>query len=449
MANGEFTPKWQGYVVTGIVDRAKLQSDIDACFAGGEMAGLIVEPARIFSAAGGVRKRVEVWNANRTKVKVDSECKSPDVGNTEAYVRNYVGTPDVLRVAGGYQVGLRHNGDSTIIVRANPSGGELGAPTEEIPLFPGESSVIGASFMDGGINCDNVLRSINGVSGPTLHIYSDSGVTIGNHTALNRIVIAVKGEGLNFCPDVSPAEQVPCPPSTGVNCGPAAGVATACPGAPDSKAGFLSTTATGGGSTPPATTTPTSNAGDTVSYQRLYGTCQFERTQAGWVQKVNNAAFNAHCVSPTSSGYIGQVRTLTAAPDSVPIPGYVRNPLFNNGSTYWQLPAVATITSAEASTLFGRLPYIEFTGTLKQPLITIPAGRYRLQMQYSLTAIMSYKIHSPRDGITLLESDVDPQLEFRLLTEFFDTPADDITIEFTSSAGAKITDIALIPWQVV
>jgi hypothetical protein len=70
-------------------------------------------------------------------------------------------------------------------------------------------------------------------------------------------------------------------------------------------------------------------------------------------------------------------------------------------------------------------------------------------MQYSLTAIMSYKIHSPRDGITLLESDVDPQLEFRLLTEFFDTPADDITIEFTSSAGAKITDIALIPWQVV
>jgi hypothetical protein len=95
--------------------------------------------------------------------------------------------------------------------------------------------------MDGGINCDNVLRSINGVSGPTLHIYSDSGVTIGNHTALNRIVIAVKGEGLNFCPDVSPAEQVPCPPTTGVNCGPAAGVATACPGAPDSKAGFLST----------------------------------------------------------------------------------------------------------------------------------------------------------------------------------------------------------------
>lgn len=441
----DFTPKWQGYIVTGVVDTARLRADLDACFAGGEISGLVVEPGRIFSAAGGVRKRVEVWNANRTKLKADSECQQPDTGSSEPYVQNYAGNPDVLRIAGGYQVGIRHNGDQSIIVRANPGGGELGAPQGEIPLYPGEDIIVGSSFLDGGRDCGTVLRTINGVPGPTLQIYSDSGVLIGNHPELNRIVISVNGEGLNFCPDVSVPEQVECLGSTGQNCGPAGGVVVNCPGEPDSKSGFKTT---GSGSSGTSTNpTPTVGSSQSTSYQQLYGTCQFERTQDGWVQKVNNANFNAHCVPPTTSGYVGQQRTITAVPDNIVSPGYIRNQLFNDGDDHWQLPVGSILVSAENSAKFGNLPYVEFTGVVSQPLVTVPAGRYRLQFEFEVTSHMNIKVFSPRDGITLYEGGLDPQSNIHAFTEFFETPADDITVEFASTSVARITEISLVPWQ--
>jgi len=438
------TPKWQGYLVTGTVDKQRLIADLDACFAGGEINGIVIEPARIFSATGSTRKKVQVWNANRTHVTRDVSCVQPEYQNTDAWVLQWQGDPDVFRIAGGYQADVRHSSETTVVISSTVGGGEFGAPTEEIPLFADEQ-VVSGSYLDGGASCDEVLRSINGVGGPVLRIYSTLGALIGNHPELNRVVINVGGEGINFCPDIVDPEQVECLPPLDGSCGPISGTVV-CPGEPDVKAGFKDTfsssTGSPGGFRPATPTTVQSS----LSNSQLYGNCQYRRDESGWVLVVDGAHKNAQCNPPGSQGYLGQVRTVLASAIELEVPWMIRNPYFNEGDKYWVMPS-GIIIDADHSTLFERLPYAQFTGKLSQPLLPLPNGRYRVQFQYECDAELKYSIYSPRLGAAVYQSSVFPDTDPNVLGDYFDLTADAITVEFETTGVARVTEVGIIPWR--
>lgn len=434
--------KWRGYVTIGFTDPAKLASEIDACFEQQEFAALEVEPARIFNAAGSARRPVEVWNKNRSHVQADNECKDYQYQNEAAYVRNYAGEPDEVRLSGGYQSQVIGQSISNVLVRSVLGGGELGAPVDEIPLFVGEMPPPGATYLDGGLSCDKVLQAINGVSVPHFTFASDSGVIVKAHSSLNRVVIDVNGDGLTYCPGEVANQTVDCLPASKDYCGPAAGTITQCPGAPDDKGGYLDTVDQNSG------LVQIQVGGGSIDLNAIYGTCDYIKEPEGWRLTAANPAFNARCTPPLIGGYLGQTITMRSISQAAEQPWFVRNGSFSSDSQHW-LATAESSQRATSSTIFDGVPYMQLVnGELKQPLIPIDNRLLRVQALYTSTAAVTVTVVNDRTGLSLLVYTVpSSSTEAVMLSDFFTGMLTDVTLKFSTAGNLKITEIGLIPWQ--
>ena len=370
-------PKWRGYLTVGVLKREALDQGLASCFDGPSLPPLEVEPGRIFVVSGFGRKSLEVWNESRTRVQLDRECHPIEYANEPLSYQQLANLQnEPVRIAGGYQLLVAQSFEgSQLTFQTEFGGGELGIPPSELPL-PGELLPPDRDYLDGGLDCNKVLRSVNGAGGPALRITGDLGVLVEDHPYLSRIVVAVNGEALTTCPDFPVAEPVECVPPRSDYCGEASGDPANCPpGPPNTRAGYFTDQVF---PTPPAIATGSNEIVRQESFGiKPAGTCRYRREQQQWVLLVSTLSDNYECPQPAFIGYEGQevlVRGRVLPADPITI---IRNPYFASSLTHWS-GGPGRVTG---QTTFGGLPYAVITAghRLEQSAIPLLAGSYVLQ----------------------------------------------------------------------
>lgn len=380
MAQSSTSPKWRGYLTTGVLDDPTLQVSLRSCFAEENLPALEVEPGRVFVLTGYGAKTIEVWTQQRTRVRLSDDCLAiPFQSQTSTYVQlaEYSDVP--VRFAGGYQILVYQSFDGdALTIQSELDGGELGAPTEEIPL-PGETQVEYRDYLDGGLACNRVLRTINGVAGPSIELRGELGVLIESHPGLSRVVVDVNGEAMTVCPGFPAPEPVACVPNPNETCGEINGELKNCPpGDPDLRGGY-------DGRIIEATITPSiydprvqvvANAGQVG--RRVSGGCRYKRQNGQWVLMSSNLGVNYDCGTPTYNGHEGQEVIMPGRPVIGDPMTHVRNPYFLDSLRYWLVSD--GVLGSQAGPVID-LPYVSLQagGRLEQAAVPLGSAAYIFQ----------------------------------------------------------------------
>ena len=201
-------PFWSGYLVTGDM------SSVAARLSDGEsitrLAGnSIVEPALVENLSNSIVNSFELANSDRTRVTSPTDC--PPVEWDFPTGLGIDGKPVVyesarciqgdVKLKAGYNTRIAVNQGANSIVLSPAVGAGEGNPCDEISLFPGETPPVDAEndLFEGGLLCNEVIRSINGVQGPNVRITGGQGVSVTPDLENNCINIDVNFLGLDLC----------------------------------------------------------------------------------------------------------------------------------------------------------------------------------------------------------------------------------------------------------
>ncbi len=170
--------RWSGFVVTGSMD---------------ELAGLLtngttltavpglwqIEPARVQSLARSYLRSVSLANAARLHATPQVGCSlsSSEAANQPA-IANTLCMAGNLGWKEGFNCTIRQdNNNNAIIIGAGVGIGD-GVPCAEIPLYDGEHPPADSPFLSGGPACNEVIKSINGISGTDINFVAGPGFRI-------------------------------------------------------------------------------------------------------------------------------------------------------------------------------------------------------------------------------------------------------------------------------
>lgn len=374
------TPKWRGYLTIGSLTREAVDRGLASCFENNSLPPLEVEPGRIFVLAGYGRKTLEVWSESRTRVRLDADCVPIEYASVAQYIQLATLSADAVRFAGGHQtlVSQSFNGEG-LVFQSDVGGGELGPPATELP-FPGEVAPPDRDFLDGGLRCNAVVRTVNGAAGPNLRITGGLGVLVEDHANLSRVVVDINGESLSVCPSLPVADAVDCVSDRSAYCGNADGSPSNCPpGPPDQRGGYDGATTT---QPPPAA----ASGGETAYFEpggvRLPGSCRFRRALNEWRLLRSDLSTNYECHTPNFAGYEGQEVVMPGQPIAADPTTIVRNAYFLADRQWWA--TTNTVVHAAGGPLAG-LPYalVAADSYLDQAAIPVAAGTYSLQFALS------------------------------------------------------------------
>lgn len=189
-------PLISGYLVTGNL------LDLDAFLSiDGSVSGqATIEPALVQSLAGAYVQSIVLANADRTRVTAPDDCP-PQVWPYDTgviFVQPGCLTGDVVFVP-GYNLDLRQDDQTNTITLAPGVGAGAGQPCDEVKLFPGEIPPTDSNLLEGGPQCGEVLRTINGVGGRLFRLEAGPGVTITPIPETSTIHIAIDMHGLVVC----------------------------------------------------------------------------------------------------------------------------------------------------------------------------------------------------------------------------------------------------------
>lgn len=461
MADEGFSPQTTGNaMIEGTLTLGDISLLLDTdqsladCIGNAELPDITVEPARIMLATGLSIKRWSVYNERRTRLSTDAECRGITYDTSiPAYVQNYSGLPDNIRLAGGYQTTVVQNpvsGDLT--VTSIIGGGDLGTPPGELPMFVGEAPPPDRTYLDGGLACHEVLRSINGVPGPNLQINADIGVLIGNDPLTNRVIINVNGEGISSCPQFESPEQVECLAPRSNDCGLAPGADVVCPGEPDNRDGYK-VIVVGGSTTTASPNLPPTIDTRAVTYDSIpsTGVCTFRRLSGVWVQQSEEAVPTwCECLAPTFYGYENQVVRVTAQPIKADPITKLRNAYFIDTPAlrFWTVTSGSLVTEDEERDP-EELPYISLNsgGKLTQNHLPMTAGSYRVQLTLDAeeSTTIRIRISSATSGYGFyLDEQIIPSGRTEYQSESFNLPNGQIQFELTAAGNIFVFAPSLV-----
>lgn len=195
-------PRWTATVVTGSMrEMGTLLNDGDTLYAD---PGLWqIEPARVQSLKKSYLRAVTLANAARLHAAPVEGCslsssyadKGPAI--PAAYCMN-----GNLKFKEGFNCTIRqNNNNNAIIIGAGVGVGE-GAPCEEIPLYEDELPPDDGKFLSGGPACNEVIKSINGVTGDNVTILAGRGFRIQTDSVTpNKLIIDRALDDFALCDD--------------------------------------------------------------------------------------------------------------------------------------------------------------------------------------------------------------------------------------------------------
>jgi len=197
-------PLWYGFLVTGDLEPLQqlLPSDGDILNNNTSSEG-IIEPALIQNMNDLYVTSLNIANADRTRATSPSGC--PDIvwpfPIGEIYPVKTCIDGDIVLIP-GYNTNIRLNEINNVITISGSPGAGMGEPCEEIPVFPGEDTLL-SNFpsLSGSEKCNTVLRSINGISVRFFSISAGNGVIVEDKPLVNKVEIKVNMHDSSACYD--------------------------------------------------------------------------------------------------------------------------------------------------------------------------------------------------------------------------------------------------------
>lgn len=211
-------PRWQGFLVTGnLADLADLISDGEKLIFN---QGLWqIEPVRIQSLANAYLQSISLANTRRIVATLPEGCSNSSSSSSissdsieDDAVFNKRCLTGQVKFKEGYNCSIRQdNNDNAIIISAGIGSG-AGEPCEEIPRYDGEPLAENSKFYSGGPACDEVVKSINGVTGAAITIIAGSGIDIDiDETQEHTLVINKSLTNFAVCFDTVSASSSSAP----------------------------------------------------------------------------------------------------------------------------------------------------------------------------------------------------------------------------------------------
>lgn len=189
-------PAWSGFLVTGPLET--LRNALPTTGAINLAKDYILEPARIQSLVRTYLRSISVGNLSRPMANL--QCDDAQV-ERKVIVNKRCITGDI-RFQEGYNAQIRQSRNANEL--AISAGRNLGARYDaeicktygEIPLYDGEQPPTGSKFLSGGPACNELVGSINGVSGPDVNIVSGTGIEINADPETNTIFIELSARNI-------------------------------------------------------------------------------------------------------------------------------------------------------------------------------------------------------------------------------------------------------------
>ncbi len=198
-------PLWAGFLVTG-----RTQTLATLLPADGEITySAEVEPALLQNLAESFVVKLAIANDDRTRVQPPEGCGEISSDENITYVRSNCITKDIA-IHPGYNANVRQSSIDNSITLGAAVGDGAGQPCAPVPVYVGESPAAGSTLLEGGLRCNETIRTINGVGGPQLNLIAGRGVTITSDPADNRVIVNVNMSGLALCFDAVSSRSESC-----------------------------------------------------------------------------------------------------------------------------------------------------------------------------------------------------------------------------------------------
>lgn len=187
---------------------------------------LVVEPALILDLSNSYVRSFNLVNAERTRAENDDDCRPLcwEIPPSDHYVRQRCLTGD-LRLREGFNCKISLDAASNTITIGAAVGAGQGEPCEEVPLSEDEAPPAGRNLLTGGPSCQEVIRSINGVSQRIFQISAGAGVGITPDPENHKLTVTIDMRGMAVCYEPPGGEEDPAPPpdygDDPCTCGPA------------------------------------------------------------------------------------------------------------------------------------------------------------------------------------------------------------------------------------
>lgn len=199
---------WSGFLTTGDLGPLLelLPGNGTISFAADE---LIVEPALIQNLTDSLISSLNIANADRLRVTTPEDCTEIDwgfeTGGIFVAARCLEG---LVAFRPGYNCDVLIDKSNNVLTFSAVVGGGAGEPCEQVPLFEGEEAPEDSIFLEGGLACNEVLRSVNGQGGPRFSFISGTGVSISSIPEQNTVVIDADLSGLAVCDTITDSTEM-------------------------------------------------------------------------------------------------------------------------------------------------------------------------------------------------------------------------------------------------
>ncbi len=195
-------PLWSGFMVSGDMQSLAARIPAGTSLTREDVYSAIIEPCLIQNLYLNQVVSVNIANSDRTRALRPETCPQNqwdfDVGQTYVYETCLTGN---IKFKAGFNMSISQDVASSTLVFAPTLGAGDGQPCEEIAIFPGETPPVGSDngLLAGDFYCNEALRSINGLQGPTLTFFGESGVSIITDVVNKKLVIDINLADLAVC----------------------------------------------------------------------------------------------------------------------------------------------------------------------------------------------------------------------------------------------------------
>ena len=158
-----------------------------------------VEPALLQDLSNTYIRSINLANYDRTRYVAPVGCEGDDPqGDREVFVNSTCIQGKVVFTP-GTNSNISQNSFTNSITFSAVVGAGSGEPCEQIPLYEGEIPPADSMYLEGGPSCNEVIRSISGVSGPIADLSPDGGVSISYVPSEHKIIVDVNLKTLATC----------------------------------------------------------------------------------------------------------------------------------------------------------------------------------------------------------------------------------------------------------
>lgn len=182
---------WYGYVVVS----AQLTATQEFLAGDNELTAErhTVEPALIHNLDKTYVRSVNLANLDRVRTDAIS------INNRQTHVvrKDIAGQ---VRFIEGYNTKIAYNAQKNALVFSAVEGAGAGYPCGEVKRYSTEVPPTGSQLLSGGPKCNEVVKTINGVSGPHITLLAGPGTIIEkNPTVANQLDITIDSKLLSNC----------------------------------------------------------------------------------------------------------------------------------------------------------------------------------------------------------------------------------------------------------